>query len=110
QRHRLGEHADDEKVVFDVVHAVVAADNLRVMNRTDQNPSRPTRLFPGGPSVRPGREGADSGHKEKDAHLSISLPAGWQPADSVSWLVHQNHTLNGTSSFFWSELPVAVKV
>ena len=28
QRHRFGEHADDEKVVFDVVHAVVTADNL----------------------------------------------------------------------------------
>jgi hypothetical protein len=35
QRHRFGEHADDEKVVFDVVHAVVAADNLGLVNGTD---------------------------------------------------------------------------
>jgi hypothetical protein len=28
QRHRLGEHVDDEKFVFHVVLAVVGADNL----------------------------------------------------------------------------------
>lgn len=35
QLHRFGEHADDEKVVFDVVHAVVTADNLGLVNGTD---------------------------------------------------------------------------
>ena len=33
QRHRFGEHIDDEKFVFDVVLAVVAADNLGLVNR-----------------------------------------------------------------------------
>ena len=35
QRHRLGEHVDDEKFIFHVVLAVVAADNLGLVNRTD---------------------------------------------------------------------------
>ena len=75
QRHRFGEHADHEKLVFDVVHAVVAADDLGVVNRTDQERSRPTRLLRGRrchgwPSARRERKG-DSGHQDKDSHLSI---------------------------------------
>jgi hypothetical protein len=41
---------------------------------------------------------------------SISLPAGWQPADPVFWLVNQYHTLNATSSGRWSDLAMAHKV
>jgi hypothetical protein len=40
QCQRLGEHADDEKVVFDVVDAVVGADNLGIVNRTDEDCGR----------------------------------------------------------------------
>jgi hypothetical protein len=42
QRHRLGEHADDEKFVFDVIHAVVAANDLGLVNRTNQDSRRPS--------------------------------------------------------------------
>jgi hypothetical protein len=42
QSHRFGEHIDDEKFVFHVVLAVVAANNLGLMNRTDENCGRPT--------------------------------------------------------------------
>ena len=41
QCQRLGEHADDKKVVFDVVHTVVGADNLGLVNRTDKDCGRP---------------------------------------------------------------------
>lgn len=41
QRHWLGKHADEEKSVFDVVHTVVAADDLSLMNRADQERGRP---------------------------------------------------------------------
>ena len=41
QRHRLREHVDDEKFVFHVVLAVVGADNLRLVNRTDEDCGRP---------------------------------------------------------------------
>lgn len=35
QRHRPGQHADEEKVAFDMVHAVAAADELGLVKRTD---------------------------------------------------------------------------
>jgi hypothetical protein len=41
QRHRLGKHVDDEKFVFYMVLAVVGADNLGLVNRTDEDCSRP---------------------------------------------------------------------
>ena len=45
QRHRLLEHVDDEQLVLDMVLAVVAADNLGFVNRTDQDRSRPATLL-----------------------------------------------------------------
>jgi hypothetical protein len=44
QRHRFRKHADNEKFVFNVVHTVVTADNLGLVNRTDQDRSRPVTL------------------------------------------------------------------
>jgi hypothetical protein len=44
QRHRLGEHVDDEKFVFHVVLAVVGADNLSLVYRTDEDCSRSVAL------------------------------------------------------------------
>ena len=45
QRHRFGEHIDDEKFVFHVVLAVVAADNLGCVNRTDEDRGQPIGLL-----------------------------------------------------------------
>jgi hypothetical protein len=59
QRHRLREHADDEKLVFDMVHAIVAANNLGLVYRTDQNRSRPAGLC-----GRNGRGESEDGHYE----------------------------------------------
>ena len=64
QRHRLGEHAHDEKVVFDMVHAVIAADNLRLVNRTDDDRTRPLGLR----SRSARRKGEDGGDHETEAH------------------------------------------
>ena len=44
QHHRFGEHVDDEKFVFHVVLAVVGADNLGLVNRTDDDCSRSVAL------------------------------------------------------------------
>ena len=93
-----------------MVLAVVAADNLGFVNRTDQERSRPATLLLGWPSVRSEREGQDSGHKDKDAHLAISLAVGWEPADPVFWLINQYHTVNATSSVLWSDFAMAHKV
>ena len=102
QRDRLLDRVDDEQLVLDMVLAVVAADNLGVVNRTDQDRSRPATLLLGWPSARSEREGQDSGQKDKDAHLAISQTAGWEPADPVFWLVDQYHILNATSSVLWT--------
>ena len=45
QCHRLREYADDEKFVFDMVHAVVTTDNLGLVNWTDQDRSRPSVIL-----------------------------------------------------------------
>ena len=44
QRHRLGEHVGDEKFIFHVVLAVVGADHLGLVNRNDEDYSRPVAL------------------------------------------------------------------
>jgi len=67
QCHRLREYADDEKFVFDVVHAVVAVHNLGLVNRTDDDRSNLAGLR--GRSA--GRESENSDHYETDARLSL---------------------------------------
>jgi hypothetical protein len=67
QRHSFRERVDDEKFVFHMVLAVVGADNLGLVYRTDEDCSR--LVAPRGRSGP--RKGEDSGHHETDAHLSF---------------------------------------
>jgi hypothetical protein len=64
QPHRLGQHTHDEKVVFDMIHAVIAADDLRLMNRTDDDRTRPLGLR----SRRTRRKREDGGDGATEAH------------------------------------------
>src|SRR5215470_11025107 len=77
-----------------MVLAVVAADDLGFMDRTDQDRSRPATLLPGWPSVRRKGENKDTGHKDKDAHFAESLAARWETAVPLS-----NQSLKPTTPF-----------
>ena len=72
ERHGLGEHADDEKLVFDVIHTVVSADDLSLVNRADHDRGRaPVAL--GGSACRQ-KEGRR--REKKNAHLALVSDAG----------------------------------
>jgi hypothetical protein len=100
QRHRLREHADDEKLVFDMVHAIVAANNLGLVYRTDQNRSRPAGLC-----GRNGRGESEDGHYEMDAH-----PAGMFPqlmAKPRCWPLQRQQAKNPGTNVFGIKEPLA---
>jgi Helix-turn-helix domain of resolvase len=75
QPHRFGEHADDQKVVFDVLHAVVAADNLGLVDRTDDERRRvPTargRPHAKANGVKFGRKPTLTPHQQKEARKRL---------------------------------------
>ena len=65
QGHRIADHIDDEQIVFDVVLAVVAADDLRFVDRADRDRGHLRLVLSGsgncGRGQRNGR--GDDGHK-----------------------------------------------
>ena len=65
QGHRIADHIDDEQIVFDVVLAVVAADDLRFVDRADRDRGHLRLVLSGsGDCGRGHRNGrGDDGHK-----------------------------------------------